>query len=494
MTPARAADPTVPPPKPGRLSRGRARPSQWLACGLVGWVYLASAGAATPELPGATPFYRFRDASLGYHGPSEDLTNLTELRLGWFGPTNLNDPLHGDLWWVANWAVHQANQPQAQAAGRPKPGAPNPLLPGRPFRLLPRWAVDPWGTGVSQLTRMVYEEQPLAVLGSVDSASTHLAEQVVAKAQLPLVSPVATDKTVTLAGVAWTFACAPTDAVIARLLANAVLEALQPLSPIANPASQSRPRLALLTGTDHESRMTTQELLKEFSRRGRLPDFRFDVPAGATDFSQQLAALAEAQPAVVLVCAGPEDSARLIRALRTLWTTSTVPLTRPSATLSPIGGEDRGERETPCLIFGTHSLGRHRFLQLAGAAAEGVRFPLLFVPELADPITAQFIAEFTAARGHPPDYAAALTYDATRLLIEAVRRAGPNRARVRDALHALSPWRGVAGLIHFDGTGQNTRTNLCLGTLRNGAVVPARGSDLPAPARSTGLPLKGPKP
>ena len=85
--------------------------------------------------------------------------------------------------------------------------------------------MDPWGTGVSQLTRMVYDEQPLALLGSVDSATTHLAEQVVAKANLPLVSPIATDKSVTLAGVSWMFSCAPDEAAIARVLVDAVLAA-----------------------------------------------------------------------------------------------------------------------------------------------------------------------------------------------------------------------------------------------------------------------------
>lgn len=475
--PAHAARPKVTRPDECRARRSLGRSGQWLARGLAGWVCLASAVAGTPELPGTAPFLRFRDASLGYYGPSEDLTNLTELRLGWFGPTNLNDPLHGDLWWAVNWAVQEANQPQAQAAAGFQPQPQSPQLAPLPFRLVPRWAVDPWGTGVSQLTRMVYDERPLALLGSVDSASTHLAEQVVAKAQLPLVSPIATDKTATLAGVSWMFACAPSDAGIARALVAAVFEALEGQAAIRNPPPATRPKLALLTCTDHESRMTTRELLKELSRRGRLPDFRFDVPAGASDFSLQLAALREARPAVVLISAGPEDAARLVRALRTPRTPNTVPLTPP---LVPNGGEGArraGEGERHPFLFGTHTLGRTRFLQVAGPAAEGVRFPLLFVPEVADPVRSRFITEFTAARGHGPDYAAALTYDATRLLIEAVRRAGPNRARIREALHQLSPWRGIAGPIQFDGTGQNTRTNVGMATIRNGTVVPDRAAD-----------------
>jgi hypothetical protein len=294
----------------------------WLAA--IGyWLYAAE--PTKPQPVSASPFLHLRETTLGYFGPDFDFTNLTEIRLAWFGPTNLADPLTGDLWWAANFAMREANERSrtsaergvyaaspTKAAGASKCSGP---LSGRApassgdlsfqtlrFRLVPRWAVDPWGTGVSQLTRMVYDEQPLALLGSVDSASTHLAEQVVAKANLPLVSPIATDKSVTLAGVSWMFSCAPSDAAIARALVDDIFatlnddassstrssppkEALEGKSEIRNPKSESgqshltsatsgKASLALLAGIDHESRMTTREVLKELSRRGRLPAFR----------------------------------------------------------------------------------------------------------------------------------------------------------------------------------------------------------------------------
>jgi ABC-type branched-subunit amino acid transport system substrate-binding protein len=66
----------------------------------------------------------------------------------------------------------------------------------------------------------------------------------------------------------------------------------------------------------------------------------------------------------------------------------------------------------------------------------------------------------------------ALTYDATRLLLEALQRAGPRRVALRQALADLSPWNGIAGTIAFDGTGQNTRAELSIGTYRNGLLQP----------------------
>ena len=420
-----------PVPAPPQRGRSRRRVRSWSLAALLCLASLPNTSAAQSADQNPAPRRpRLRDTTLGYNGPSDDLTNLTEIRIGWFGPSNLDDPLTGDLWWAANFALQEANTPPSDSR------LPASDFLRLPFRLIPRWSVNPWGTGVSQLARMVYDEQPLALLGSMDSATTHLAEQVVAKAQLPLVSPIATDKSVTFAGVSWMFSCAPGDDAVARVLVEAVQAELK------SPAGKT----VLLATTDHESRMTARELMRQLSRGGRRPDFRFDVPPGAMDIVQQLQATTEAKPAVVVIIASAEDSARLTQAVR--------------------------EKVGTAAIFGGESMGRRRFTELAGSAAEGVRFPLLFVPNSADTTTAHFIERFTSEHHRPPDYTAALTYDATRLLVEAIRRAGPNRARIREALAQLSPWPGIAGTIHFDGTGQNTRTDLCLGTIRNGAVLP----------------------
>lgn len=420
-----------PVPAPPQRGRSRRRVRSWSLAALLCVASLPNTSAAQSADQNPAPRRpRLRDTTLGYNGPSDDLTNLTEIRIGWFGPSNLDDPLTGDLWWAANFALQEANTLPSDSR------LPASDFLRLPFRLIPRWSVNPWGTGVSQLARMVYDEQPLALLGSMDSATTHLAEQVVAKAQLPLVSPIATDKSVTFAGVSWMFSCAPGDDAVARVLVEAVQAELK------SPAGKT----VLLATTDHESRMTAREVMSQLSRCGRRPDFRFDVPPDAADIAQQLQAAADARPAVVLIIAGVEDSARLTRAVR--------------------------EKVGTATIFGGQSMGRRRFTELAGAAAEGVRFPLLFVPNPADANCTRFIERFKSEHQRAPDYTAALTYDAMRLLLEAIRRAGPNRARIREALAQLSPWPGIAGTIHFDGTGQNTRTDLCLGTIRNGAVLP----------------------
>jgi branched-chain amino acid transport system substrate-binding protein len=252
-----------------------------------------------------------------------------------------------------------------------------------------------------------------------------------------------TDNSVTLAGVSWMFACAPTDTAITRVLADDILATL----------TNSSAKLVLLTCTDHESRMTTQAILKEFTHQRRLPDYHLEVPPGVQNADGQMAALARSNPAAVLIIAGAEDSARLVLALH-----------------ENDGFHQAGQPGSP-LVFGSHRMGCSRFQELAAQAAEGVRFPLLFVPAPADTNMARFKAAFATDHRRPPDYTAVLTYDATRLLIDAIRRGGLNRVRVREALTEGAPWIGLAGPIRFDGTGQNVRTNVAMGTILQGAVI-----------------------
>jgi ABC-type branched-subunit amino acid transport system substrate-binding protein len=73
----------------------------------------------------------------------------------------------------------------------------------------------------------------------------------------------------------------------------------------------------------------------------------------------------------------------------------------------------------------------------------------------ASPLRQIFDQRYRARAGTSPTPAAARAYDAVRLLAAALRRSGPNRARLRDALAALSGYAGVSGVIAFDHAGDD---------------------------------------
>ena len=396
---------------------------------------LAPAAERVPETPPAREaFSRARDRAAGYAGPGReapDPAGVREVLIGYFGPDDPRHPEAGDLWCAARMAVDEAN---ARGGFR-----------GTPFRLVAGWSDSPWTAGARHLTRMVYEDKVWAVLGGIDGPSTHLAEQVVAKARLTLVSPAATDKTVNLANVPWMFSCLPGDHLLAPPLATEVAA-----------RAGGKPFL-LVSADDHDSHLFAVELSKCLSERGLAPCRHFEFRQEEPDLRELVARVLEPKAEAVILAAGARTSARLAAALR--------------------GGGFVGT------IFGGPAMGRWRFLEEAGPAAEGVIFPLLYPPP-GDP--ADFAQAFQARFGRPPDYAAAHAYDAVRLLLAAIGKAGLNRARIGDAVRDLSPWTGVTGAVTWDPLGSNTRA-VRLGTIRQGAVRPleAAAAAPPPPARGT---------
>jgi branched-chain amino acid transport system substrate-binding protein len=365
----------------------------------------------------AQVYFDARQQQMEYVGPGRDEpepANLCEVLIGYFGPSNPAHPEGGDIWRAVNLAIEEAN---AEGGYR-----------GLPFRVLPAWSENPWGTGVGELVRLAYYDKVWAIIGGVDGPSTHLAEQVVAKARLVLISPASTDKTVNLAGVPWMFSVSPGDHLTAPVIGGALLA--------------GHDRFVTLAATDHDSHMFLVELRKFLATKGAVPIFEYEFKSGARDFSELATRLEKAKAEAVVLIAGPSDSARLLATLR--------------------GKDFSGQ------VFGGPGMARRTFLSTAGTAAEGVLFPL--IEDLATDFQG-FAAKYQSRLDVSPDFAAAQAYDATRLLITAIRKAGLNRARICDAVRGLSPWDGVSGTIMWDPAGGNVR-KIRLGRIQSGRVQP----------------------
>ena len=124
---------------------------------------------------------------------------------------------------------------------------------------------------------------------------------------------------------------------------------------------------------------------------------------GMLDFSQQIARVLAlpTPPDMLYVSAGPDDIGRLIKQMR------------EAGLDQPIFGGDG--YDTPLL------------LDTAGAAAHDTYFTthVFLDPSQAPPLVRQFVADYEAEYGVPPDTAfAALAYDAVMLVASAIERAG----------------------------------------------------------------------
>jgi branched-chain amino acid transport system substrate-binding protein len=79
-----------------------------------------------------------------------------------------------------------------------------------------------------------------------------------------------------------------------------------------------------------------------------------------------------------------------------------------------------------------------------------------FTPEDPSPAARAFVAAFEKKFGTAPDAHAALAYDATKLVAQALSEKGANRKAIRNYLHSLSrqnAYAGLTGPAFFEDTG-----------------------------------------
>ena len=188
-------------------------------------------------------------------------------------------------------------------------------------------------------------------------------------------------------------------------------------------------RIAIMRASDRFGRLGVHFFMGFIRRLGCPPVQELLFTPGTTDIHHQIAAIKDSQPDAIFFVGEPDDIGRFARQFR--------------------------EEGITARFFGTDNLMDDRFTQNAGRAADGTIIAYFFDPARKDPLWVDFTARFRERWGDEPDALAAYGYDGARILIEAIRRAGPNRWRVRDMVCSLDYYRGVTGWMQFDGSGNN---------------------------------------
>ncbi|MFD1330124.1 ABC transporter substrate-binding protein [Mycoplana ramosa] len=134
-------------------------------------------------------------------------------------------------------------------------------------------------------------------------------------------------------------------------------------------------------------------------------------------------------------------------------------------------------------LYQSHGVASKSFIELAGAAAEGVRLPapaLLIADKLADddkqkPVVSAYKQAYESSTGQPVSTFGGYAYDGLSLLAAAIERAGSDEpAAIRDAIEATNGYVGVTGIYTM-----SAEDHLGLGTesfrllrIENGDWVP----------------------
>jgi len=271
-----------------------------------------------------------------------------------------------------------------------------------------------WGSTGDEVIKMAYTEKPedqvWAILGSIDSANTHIAIRVALKAEIVVLNSADTDPTFIETNIPWVMRCIGDDRQMGYLLEDYLYRKL------------NYTRVGIIRASNRYGRFGVREIRDGARRLGRPIILEMAYKLGTTDFSLQLERLKAADLDAVVHWGDAGDGALILNQMRAIG------MNQP--------------------YFACDRCVSDEFVALAGANAEGVVCGYPWNPARQDPDLDAFRATYRRHYGIEPDTYAAHAYDGMNMLIEAIQVAGLNRAKIRDVLaHRGLPYKGVTGLI-----------------------------------------------
>lgn len=363
--------------------------------------------------------------------------DISEVRIGFFGPIEHSPDqafglrmLHG-----AQLAIEEANA--------------NGGYGGKPFRLMlhndyDNWqakavygddrSTDPsiWGSSSDEAVKMIYDDHDWAIFGSISSESTHIMLRVALKAEIPIVNSASTDPTIPETYIPWYFTDLQDDRVQSLTLARHIITEL------------GFKRVALLRVNNRYGRFGVLKFRDAARRLGHPVVIEQKFMPGDTDFSRALHIIQDSRADAIVLWADEIPAGQILKQMRTL------------------GMKQR--------VFGSYRTLGPELLSEAGAAAEGFQAVFPYDPARNDPQWTDFNRRFEARFKEPPEQFASLAYDAMNALLDAICKAGLNRARIHDALAGMEEYDGVTGHMTFDPNQKNTAP-MFLGTVHNGVIT-----------------------
>jgi branched-chain amino acid transport system substrate-binding protein len=374
-----------------------------------------------------------------YTGSGRDVpepTNLTEVRIGFFGPIEHNPEqvfglrmLHG-----AQLAIEEANARGGYG--------------GKPFKLMlhndyDNWQAktvygedrptDPtiWGSASNEVVKMVYDDQDWAIFGSISSESTHIALRVSLKAETPIVNSASTDPTIPETYIPWYFTVLQDDRVQGLTLARRIYTDL------------GLKRVALLRINSRYGRFGVLKFRDASRRLGHPVVIEQKFMPGDTDFTRALKIIQSSRADAIVLWTDEIPAANILKQMKAL------------------GMKQR--------VFGSYRTLGPELLAEAGDAAEGFQAVFPYDPTRNDPKWLDFNTRFETRFHEKPEQFASLAFDAMNALLRSVCKAGLNRARIHDALADIAEYDGVTGHMAFDPNQKNVAP-MYLGTVHNGSI------------------------
>lgn len=270
----------------------------------------------------------------------------------------------------------------------------------------------------------------VAILGDVASSRTKAGGIVANKLGVPMLTPAATNPSVTQVG-PFVFRGCFEDAVQGKTAARYLIH------------ERKRKRIGILYSADdlYSSELTTA--FREEAKRLGATTFETSFLHNEKDFTGKLSELQKQRPDIIYAPIYYNVMTEVARAGQALG----------------FSGRD---------FFGGDGWADESLAKSAGAALEGAEFTNHWVVDLPSPENRAFVTAYKARFDVDPSTISALSFDAATLLADALKRAPtPTREAVRDALANTRDFVGVTGRLTM-GPDRNPEKDVVIVRLENG--------------------------
>jgi branched-chain amino acid transport system substrate-binding protein len=260
------------------------------------------------------------------------------------------------------------------------------------------------------VTKLINQDHVVAMLGQVASSHSLAAAPICQASGIPMISPSSTNPRVTQVG-DYIFRVCFMDTFQGATMAHFAYDTLK------------AKKVAILVDVRSDYSVGLQTFFGQaYKKLGGTIVSEQSFSQGDSDFRAQLTAIKAAAPDAVYVPGYYTEAGTIVYQARELGIT--VP------------------------FLGSDGWDSPKLWEIGGPALNGCYFSNHYSTDDPNPIVQKFVNDYKAKYNQMPDALAALGYDAARILIDAISRAGStDGAKIRDAIAATKDFPGVTGMI-----------------------------------------------
>jgi branched-chain amino acid transport system substrate-binding protein len=262
------------------------------------------------------------------------------------------------------------------------------------------------------VTKLISQNNVVAVLGEVASSNSLAAAPICQANKVPMITPSSTNPKVTEVG-DYIFRMCFIDPYQGEAMANF----------LSKQAGMKKAAILIDNKSDYSTGLASF-FERTFVANGGQIVAKASYAQGDSDFRSQLTNIKSSNPEVIFVPGYYNDIGQIAIQARDL------------GMKQPLAGGDGWE--SPKLI------------EIGGKALEGSFYSNHYHIDDPSPAVREFVQKYEERFGAKPDSLAALGYDSTRVLAEAIKRAGTTDGeKLKEAIAATKGYAGVTGMINL---------------------------------------------